>query len=195
MATHSGNYYLNTEQMKDNARYIRDYLTPRGWSINAVCGMLGNMETESTINPGIWQNLDEGNTSLGYGLVQWTPATKYLNWCDDRGYNPSTLSTALKRIEYELDNDIQYIPTNTYPLTFSEFKTSTLAPDYLANVFLHNYERPAEPNQPARGMQANYWYTYLTDSNTPSGSVAGVYRKPKQMNLLFKYIGSRRFIK
>lgn len=184
--THSGNYFLSYDQMKDNARYIRDYLTARGWSINAICGMLGNMETESTINPGIWQNLDEGNTSLGYGLCQWTPATKYLNWCSENGYTPSLLSTALRRLEYELDNNLQYYSTDAYPLSFSEFKTSTLAPSYLAMAFLNNYERPAEPNQPARGVQADAWYTYLTDSNTPTGGIS-VHRKTKSMSLLLKY--------
>lgn len=49
--------------------------------------MLGNMETESTINPGIWQSLNSGNASGGFGLTQWTPATKYINWANNNGLN------------------------------------------------------------------------------------------------------------
>ena len=86
MATyHSKNAFLTDKEMGDNARYVYDYLTARGWSPTAVCGMLGNMETESTINPGIWQNLDDTNPELGYGLVQWTPSYKYINWCNQQG--------------------------------------------------------------------------------------------------------------
>lgn len=42
---------LNEEQMKINATYIYNYLIAKGWSINAICGMLGNMQSESSINP------------------------------------------------------------------------------------------------------------------------------------------------
>lgn len=161
----SKNAFLTEAEMKVNARFIYAYLTTRGWTAQAVCGMLGNMETESTINPGIWQNLDAGNTSLGYGLVQWTPSTKYTSWCSERGLDPSTMEAALERIIYELDNGLQYYPTDSYPLTFAEFKTSTQTPAYLANAFLLNYERPADQTQPARATQATKWYSYLKGSS------------------------------
>lgn len=161
----SKNAFLTEAEMKVNARFIYDYLTTRGWTAQAVCGMLGNMETESTINPGIWQNLDAGNTSLGYGLVQWTPSTKYTSWCSERGLDPSTMEAALERIIYELENGLQYYPTDSYPLTFAEFKTSTQTAAYLANAFLLNYERPADQNQPARATQATKWYSYLKSSS------------------------------
>lgn len=147
-----------------NATYIYEYLTSRGWSPTAVCGMLGNMETESTINPGIWQNLDAGNTSLGYGLVQWTPSTKYTSWCSERGLEPSAMDSALARIAWELENGEQYYPTDSYPLTFSQFKTSTESASYLAQAFLLNYERPADQTQPARSSQAEKWYKQLAGS-------------------------------
>ena len=165
-----GNRFLSREEMTVNAKYIYRYLSARGWSINAICAMLGNMETESTLNPAIWQNLDEGNTSLGYGLVQWTPATKYLEWCSENSLDDEHMDSALKRIEYELENGLQWIATDTYPLTFAEFKTSTLNITYLANAFLRNYERPADQTQPARGEQALAWYEVLKGN---SGSVGG----------------------
>lgn len=41
--------------------------------------MLGNMQQESGINPGIWEVLP--NANFGYGLVQWTPAIdKFFSW-------------------------------------------------------------------------------------------------------------------
>lgn len=157
----SKNEYLTDAEMQNNAIYIYWYLSNRGWTLNAIAGMLGNMQTESTINPGIWESLTV-NTSNGYGLVQWTPATKYLSWCEENGLEPSSMDSALKRIIYELENGLQYIATDSYPETFAEFAVSTKTPTYLAMAFLANYERPADPSQPIRGEQAEYWYTYLS---------------------------------
>lgn len=158
----SGNFWLTQTQMEENASYVWQKLSTSGWSIEAVSGMLGNMQSESTINPGIWQNLDPTNPELGYGLVQWTPSTKYTSWCNERGIDPSSMDSALARIEYELENNIQYYPTQSYPESFAEFKISKKSPYYLAGAFLYNYERPAEPNPALRGNQAQAWYTFLT---------------------------------
>lgn len=158
---YSGNRYLTMSEMKVNARYIYNYLSARGWTLNAIAAMLGNMQTESTLNPAIWQDLKQNNMKNGYGLAQWTPASAYITWCSDNGYNLAAMDTALKRIEYELENGLQYYPTNTYPMTFSQFKVSTDDPQWLANVFLNNYERPADRTQPQRGEQALFWYDYL----------------------------------
>ena len=186
----TGNRWLSQEEMETNARYIYGYLSPLGWSLNAIAGMLGNMQTESGINPGIWQNLDAGNTSLGYGLVQWTPATKYIDWCGERSIDPSHMDSALQRLEYELANGLQYYPTDSYPETFAEFKTSTKSPSYLGMAFLANYERPAEPNQPARGTQAEAWYTFLSSEPVPTPSPDTKKRKGLPLHLM--YLATRR---
>lgn len=161
MAIHSGNYYLSLSQMTENAQYILDYLLDKGWTKNAICGMLGNMQRESTINPGIWQNLDSGNTSLGYGLVQWTPATNFLNWCSENGLDSGEMDSNLKRILYELDNGLQYYATDSYPETFREFTQSTKSVTYLASAFLHNYERAGVSAETERQQNAQYWYDNL----------------------------------
>src|SRR5699024_5740954 len=117
---YSSNSYLNKEQMTVNATYIMGEMTAQGWSKNAVAGMLGNMETESTINPGLWQSLIEGNMSGGYGLVQWTPASNYINWANSNGYNIGDINGQIERLNYELENGLQYIPTSQYPMSFAE---------------------------------------------------------------------------
>ena len=197
---HTGNRYLSRSEMEDNARYIWKYLGVRGWSRNAVAGMLGNMQAESTINPGIWQGLNEG-VGPAYGLVQWDPFTKYTNWCSDNGLEKSHMDSALKRIEYELENGLQYYPTDSYPETFAQFKTSTKDPNYLGMAFLANYERPANPNQPARGTQAETWYTFLggievdpenpNNPDTPGGG-SGVYVPRKRLPLMLLLMTARR---
>lgn len=161
----SGNRFLTLSEMQVNATYIWWYLKNKGWSLNAVCGMLGNMQRESTINPGIWQDLDEGNTSLGYGLVQWTPATNYLNWCNSNGLTPSAMDSNLKRIIYELENGLQYYSTADYPESFREFSVSTKSVEYLVTAFLKNYERAGVEALDERIENGNYWFSYLQNIN------------------------------
>lgn len=157
------------QEMKVNAEYIMGSLLKKGWTKQAVAGMLGNMQTESSINPGIWQSLDAGNMSMGFGLVQWTPASKYTNWADQNGYAWGDIDGQLARFEYEIQNNIQWIGTSQYPMSFGEFKISTQSPEYLADAFLKCYERPAEQNQPNRQTQARYWFDNTTGEGGGDG--------------------------
>jgi hypothetical protein len=156
------NAYLTQDQMTVNAQYILDFFTGQGWTKNAVCGMLGNMQSESGINFGIYESLDSSSSTNGFGLVQWTPNTKYFNWASSNGYGSDHVNGELQRILWEVANNEQWISTSTYPMTFQEFTQSTDTAYNLAMVFIKNYERPANPNQPIRGTQADYWYTNLT---------------------------------
>lgn len=173
-----------------NAQYIYAFFKALGWTKNAICAMLGNMQTESTINPGIYENLDSSSPG-GFGLVQWTPNTKYKTWADEHGFTDYTdINGQLTRIQYELTNGLQWISTDTFPMSFEEFSKSTKPADFLANVFLYNYERPASLDQPTRGTQALYWFNYLND-DTPGVSDKW-FKAPKMKKLLFYYAGIRR---
>ena len=164
MAWISGNRYLTMTEMQNNVDIIHYYFITKGWTENAIAGMLGNMQTESSINPGIWEGLDEVAKG-GYGLVQWTPYTKYADWAgagwEDNGQKE------MERIIYELENGLQWGATSKYPMSFRDFTTSDKAPSYLAQVWLYNYERPASLNQPLRSTQAEYWYKYITGHEPP----------------------------
>jgi hypothetical protein len=92
--------------MKPNAQYIWQYLGARGWTMEAVSALLGNLQEESKMSPCIWEGTVSGSiinadgthtlnkTSLqeyyekkgrypGYGLVQWTSYTKLYDWCQN----------------------------------------------------------------------------------------------------------------
>jgi len=168
----TSNAYLQLPDMTENATELWPLFKAMGWTEYAIAGMFGNLQTESTFNPGIWEGLNAGNTSGGYGLVQWTPATKYFNWCRDNGWTDySNYEHQLARIQWELENREQYYPTSKYPLTFAEFikytpdtsigMTDEQCVKYLADAWLKNYERPSNQNQPKRGSQAWYWYQVL----------------------------------
>lgn len=153
------NDFLTYAEMENNATIIFRYLQQRGWSINAIAALLGNMEVESTINPQIWESLEYGNMGGGFGLVQWTPATKYIEWA---GADYATNHyKQLERIIWEMNNYEQYYPTSSYPETFKEFSTSAKSVRYLAAAFLYNYERPADPDPNDRGNRAERWLSFL----------------------------------
>lgn len=153
----TGNRYLSLTEMQNNANIMYAFFTEKGWTVNAISAMFGNMQTESTLNPGIWENLEP--FVGGYGLVQWTPYTHYSEWAGD-GWQDNG-QKEMERIIYELENHLQWISTSLYPMTFREFSQSDKPPAYLAQAFLYNYERPTVKPQPARSKQAEYWYEYL----------------------------------
>lgn len=173
------NGYLSTEEKTINAQYILNYLTTKGWTKNAICGMLGNLETESTINPQLWEVPHTGDTSYGYGLVQWTPMTKMMNWCNVNGKDYTQMDSQLERIIWEVTNGDQW--TNIYGMTFEEFTQSTDSAYNLAMMFIKAYERPLVPNQPIRGTQAENWFNTLTGGGSGGGGTGN------QCKLIYPY--------
>ena len=158
---------LTDYQMTCNAKFIYKRLLNCGFTKNAICAVLGNMERESSkIDPGIWQKLN--NTQLGYGLVQWTPASdKFLKWASEEGgikgaTTPSVVNDFARRYPKELmDKELTYLAFYTdsrqffpskdprwnnteHKMSFTEFKRSTLSTDILAIVFHDHFERSSD---------------------------------------------------
>lgn len=52
----AGAYSRTSDEAIANAKEIYGILSGLGWSLNAVCGMLGNMGAESGYNPFRWQS-------------------------------------------------------------------------------------------------------------------------------------------
>lgn len=155
----SSNEYLEdfgAEQV-GNARYILAFFMNLGWGRNPVIAMIANMQEEATLNPGLW----ERGGGSGFGLVQWTPSTKYTDWADANGYGWGDIDGQCMRIKWEMENGEQWIATSAYPMSFAEFAVSTDSPYDLALAFLANYERPANPNQPQRAENAMRWDSIL----------------------------------
>lgn len=161
---------LNQSQMEVNATYIYNALSLRGWSLNAISGLLGNMQAESSINPGRWQGNNVG-VGPAYGLVQWDPFTKYTYWATNQGLDPSEMDSNLSRIYYEIENNIQWIPTLIYNFSFQEFTTSNESPEYLASAFLKNYERAGVEVEEQRRINARNWYEFLGGITPPTPSM------------------------
>lgn len=158
----AGNRVLSISEQRNNAKIIYNTLKSKGWSDNAICAILGNMQSESWVNPAVWESFRV--EWRGFGLVQWTPYTKYSEWAGNDWQ--TNYDKQLDRIEYECQNGEQWFrnpeaPIIEPPITFKEFKTSTLDVVTLANYFLWYYEHPEVTIQSIRGKQAVTWYEYL----------------------------------
>ena len=157
---------LSEAQQQNNATIITQFFRAQSWTDNAIASMLANMDAESNgLNPAQTQNgFPAGSASGGFGLVQWTPRTKYSDWA---GADWQTnFDKQLQRIMYELNNGLQWQwrPGYTQYISFYDFTRSNDSLDYLTGAFLYYYEGPADPAATIgyRRSRAAYWYQYIT---------------------------------
>lgn len=99
----SGGYARTTQEAQDNAVEIANVLYNMNWCKEAICALLGNGAGESGLNPWRWEEvtgypLVPATTDnwgfRGYGIFQFTPATKYINSTvaaqyANKGYSPN----------------------------------------------------------------------------------------------------------
>ena len=77
--------YLGSEEQKINARYIWQYLGSRGWTLNAVAALIGNMVHESGLTPNRYE--------------EWTPKGVYLDYYISKSLGHPTGYPTEKEIE------------------------------------------------------------------------------------------------
>lgn len=188
----SGGYDRASNEAFNNCVMIANQLLNAGWTINAICGVLGNIEYESGYNPWRWESDDLvlstetdkiTSTSHGYGLFQFTPASKYIysHYAQSyTGYGPFFLdllnTPAVSRTDGQaqvqfVDEHADYIPTQDYPITYQDYKISMATPEELAATWLYNYERPGNPQGSItiRQESARYWFNILAPYVYKSG--------------------------
>src|SRR5690625_4483802 len=164
--------WLTESQSLQNAQMVVNFLSGKDWSKEAIAALIGNMRHESSINPNMYEYGYSWGDDRGFGLVQWTPRSKFWTWGSARGYSEKQLRSGdsqLARIDYEVENNIQWIPkeSNFNGLTFKEFRTNSrnLTVDELTEAFTWGYERPnqraGEESMPLRKEFANKAFNNL----------------------------------
>lgn len=176
-----GAYAIDSTEAYDNALEAWSILLNSGWTLNAFSGYWGNVGGEGGYNPWRWQSdkvQPSGGspwTNKGYGLTQFTPASKYIDAAMGyKGYAPNfsdrtgNASDGLAQVLF-LNDRADYYPTSRYPETYTEYKVSLESPEYLASVWLYNYERPADPasTEATRKRNARYWFDKLNGVEPP----------------------------
>ena len=169
---------LSRPQMEDNVLVITPIMRGRGYSDNAIAAMLGNWESECTINPNRPQNSGYPSTRTGgFGFPQWTPWGTKIGWyCDQKGIGYNTTDTnPMSQIEVQLDyHDYEctygfqgssrqtWYNNHGYNYSWASFKTSKDDPAELARAYYWQYERSAASNPGSRPNNATKWYAFIT---------------------------------
>jgi len=146
--------WLSEEQSLNNAQLVVNHFIGSDWSRESLSAMLGNMRHESSVNPNMYEYGYEWEEDRGFGLVQWTPRSKYWDWAVSNGLDPYSGNSQLARINYEVDNNIQYIPNghqrrygngDKYDFTFAEYRSNSVGESLhnLVEAFMWNYEGPS----------------------------------------------------
>lgn len=79
--------YLTQSEMENNANEFYGYFNSKGFTIESISGMLGNLQQESNINPGMKQT---ASASSGWGLIQWTPSSNLTDYANAQGSDWAT---------------------------------------------------------------------------------------------------------
>lgn len=176
--------WLTEEQSLSNAQLVVNHFVDTDWTREALAAMIGNMRHESSINPNMYEYGYDWADDRGYGLVQWTPRSKYWDWAVANNLDPEDGDSQLARIDYEVDNNIQWIAnghavryglSDKYDFSFADFRTNAhgLTVEALTEAFMWNYEGPAyeagTSSLPARQQFAGVAHTALDWDGTGGG--------------------------
>ena len=183
-------YTLTQSEMENNATLIYNALSAKGWSLAAIAGALGNMQSESTINSGACEGgrgVPSGSGDKyagGLGFIQWTDYPPYTgtypnpvlwygiyvgsNWydgavqCDllNEADNPTITSCGAGQ-----GARWGWQTSASYPsISFSSYKAFTGTPEEAAEYFYFDMEwhYPVEDGTLAtRKQRARAWYDFL----------------------------------
>lgn len=178
----SKNGALTQSEMENNADIAISYLASQGVEENTIAAILGNMQAESTINPGRY----EGGVGPGYGLVQWTPRSSLIEHAQNLGYSnyqdgDVQLKTILSEVLNTPSSNAEWYTTSAFispyynsgatsdmvGITGQQFLSNSMGWDCnkLAIMFMAGYERPSydpDVNHYQRRMEfAGNWLSYM----------------------------------
>ena len=185
-----------TEQIH-NATKVYNYFAALGWSLSAICGMIGNMMHESTLNPAFIQsthrsdlpnsaaNLSDvpnsvmlsfyGSGANGIGLVQWDGATstppagqKLVSFAERYNMIWYDGDCQVFRIKREQETNIQWTSHSYYGITWTWSNYPTN--NRTPEESAHIWRRcyeVAAAGDEEAGANARWFYDYFSGGPTP----------------------------
>ncbi|MHC5217948.1 phage tail tip lysozyme [Enterococcus sp. LJL128] len=181
---------LSTDAQK-NAWEIWSLLKEKGYTEEAIAGLLGNIDQET--GGTFVGDTNELSGGGGYGLIQWTPKSNLMTAMKTAGITGDykSIKTQVEVIDWELSGVGRgYIPTSSYPFSGEEFKKLTDLKK-AATAYEMNRERPRDPH-PERQELAQKWYDLFSGATSPpssggDGSATGW--KKKAIELAYADVG------
>lgn len=166
---------LTTEQKQNNALLVYSYFYDK-MTLEAIAGLLGNMEKEGQLNPGQVEGGKGGitNVTCGHGLIQWTKAKNdppntnpLINW-KNASENNLWASGEFQCYRIWCEGTATEgaggcwlkAPDRGYTYTWAEFCELT---DYkeATKAYMYERERAAVGDETGRLNYAEDWYDFL----------------------------------
>lgn len=151
-------------------RYGSGGATGYGVSAYVAAAIAGNMWQESTLSPGVWENLTPGTSTdlnKGFGLGQWTNTGgdthgrlyRLLDWLNTNNYPQDDGNGQL---DYLVHENVWYVHSE-YPFNnLTEFLTSTSTDiEMLTHAFNMCWEGIHDASWDTRVQNAERCYTYI----------------------------------
>ena len=156
--------YFTQAQMENNAIEFNAYFTGK-YTLESICGMLGNVQRESTLNPALKERL---STSSGWGLIQWTPSSNLTNYANAQGkdWKDGNLQCQLINAEVLEGYGGQWLPTKSYPYSGLEFSQLTDVEEAV-KAYCFERERAGVVALDERIQNGKNWYNYLSGTPLP----------------------------
>lgn len=178
-----------TNYQVTNATNVYNTFIALGWTVNAIAGMLGNMQYESSLDPACVYpkgSFPNGGATLNdisnqyalsrktqaYGLVQWKGlstaepiANQIVSYAYRHGSEWYEGPIQMDRLTWEYTDNKKWKDKGQWTgnvVTFSEYAHSTDTPENLTKVFLEHYE-VTWSKVPERQGNARRWYDYFED--------------------------------
>ena len=180
----SGNISKDAE---DTAMRIWKYFKSKGWSDQAIAGLLGNMYKESRLSSlrlqgDLSQDLAKSKVytekadkdlnffkhGIGYGLCQWTYGARKENlwkFCHAKGVSVGDTNMQIAFVDYEINN-------GGMSKRFRDILMHSNDVNMATAIILKVYEKPARMDDPAelqeRARYAHEWYDKMTKKGNDS---------------------------
>ena len=185
-----------TEQIH-NATKVYNYFTALGWSLSAICGMIGNMMHESNLNPALIEQTHRsslpnagadltdvpnnvmlsfyGGSGYGLGLVQWDGYTatapaghKLVSFAERYNYIWYDGDCQVFRIQREEETNIQWTTRTYYGITWTWNNYPTNNRTPEESARIWMHcYEVASAGESARQGNARWWYDYFSGGPIP----------------------------
>lgn len=128
---------VSSKPLKGVQQQVKSYLTQKGLSKNAIAGIMGNIEHESSFNPGIY-----GDQNKAFGLFQHHAQRKdnLLNFLQKRKLDKTS-------IEGQID-----FALSEYPSLINKLNKA-VSPQQAADIWVREFEKPANVEKQSKLRQ------------------------------------------
>lgn len=179
---------------EEQAKAVYSVLKYAGMNEQNIAGILGNFQTESNIDPTAVENIfdepfqigprkkaaEAANFQpqpMGIGLGQWTA---------ERTYQLLDYAKAKKGNWYDIGLQLAFAMSEdsgaeVFQSMIDGTNPGSDDPAAAAKFYLENWERPANMNQPERGVQAGTWYAKMGSWSVDSSLASSVLSLAQQV--------------